>query len=360
MGRLSCMLTLLFAAACSPSAPPGPVRTPSDAVNAPRADSPPASVGGFTFTGPYTHENLVVFLIEQPGVPKDSAAYLTLEEALKSKTLLVTEKSDGAQVNTLEIENTGDRPVYIQAGDTVKGGKQDRTIGVDMVLPPRSGKKEIDAFCVEPGRWSRRESDVQIATAAVAFVPAPAPLATKEQKLAVKLEKSQDKVWEEGRKANAKLLVADSAGGGGSLSQSGASYVLTTEDPAVAKKTLEYTEAFGRILEGKEDVVGFAFAVSGAPSTLEIYSGPKLFEKLWPKLLKGAALEAISKKTDKTPAKQVTAEDLKALLAQASEGKTSRRELSADVVMETIEGTRAATFDTQVKGEFLHRQILLK
>ncbi len=51
----------------------------------------------------------------------------------------------------------------IQAGDVVKGGRQDRTIGVGFVLPAKSGRVPIPSFCVEIGRWHRRaaESDRQ-------------------------------------------------------------------------------------------------------------------------------------------------------------------------------------------------------
>ena len=35
---------------------------------------------------------------------------------------------DQAEVNALEIENRSDQWLFLQAGDIVKGGKQDRTI----------------------------------------------------------------------------------------------------------------------------------------------------------------------------------------------------------------------------------------
>jgi len=365
MQRLACLIAILSLSACKPSPPEeAPTGASDQATGKVSSAAAGATVLPSTYklSGPYTHANLSVFLIHKPGVAKDSVDYLTLEEALKAKTLNVTEKSDGAQVNRIEVENAGDQPVYLQAGDTVKGGKQDRTIAVDFVLPSKSGKREIDAFCVEPGRWAQRASAGGVSTLAAAFEPAEAPVATKEQKLAVKLEKSQDKVWEEGRKANAELIAKSAAARVSSAGITGVfdSFVLATEDPAVQKKTSEYTDALGRIAEGKVDAVGMAFAVYGEPSTAEIYSGPGLFKKLWPKLVKGAALEALSKKSDKPPTKQVTEEDIRMLMAQASDGKTARRELSPDVAMETVDGTRSATFETKVRGEFLHRQVVSK
>src|SRR5690606_1035393 len=62
-------------------------------------------------------------------------------------------------VNELKIENAGEKEVFIQAGDIVKGGRQDRVLTVSLVLPPRSGPVPVAAFCVEAGRWSARAGD---------------------------------------------------------------------------------------------------------------------------------------------------------------------------------------------------------
>jgi hypothetical protein len=363
MKSLACVALVLSLASCGPNQPvaqtmPGP--NPPQTI--PTSEPPKVSAGGVQLSGPYTHANLSVFLVHKPGVAKDVANYLTLEEAFAAKTLQVTEKGEGGQVNTLEVENTGDQPVYLQAGDTVKGGKQDRTIGIDFLLQPRSGKQSVDAFCVEPGRWQGRAgASAGGARYANVFGAAQAPVATKEQKLAVKLDRDQSKVWEEGRKVNKDLAEKSASGrGAGTPSPQLDSYVLTAEAPNVLAKTSEYTEALLKIVDGKEDVVGMAFAVNGEPSTIEIYGGPALFKKLWPKLLKGASMEALSKKTDQAPARQAGAEDIKILMTQASDGKTSTRDLAQDVKLETIDAAKTAIFETRVKGEFLHRQVLSK
>ena len=79
--------------------------------------------------------------------------YLVLEEAIDCATALVHETGS---VNELLIENAGDVDLFIQAGDIVKGGRQDRTIGVDFVVPARSGRIPLPVFCVEQARWHRR------------------------------------------------------------------------------------------------------------------------------------------------------------------------------------------------------------
>ena len=64
--------------------------------------------------------------------------------------------SETGNVNSLAIENLGDQAVFVQAGDIVKGGQQDRTLTVSLLLPPKSGRVPIASFCVEHGRWSAR------------------------------------------------------------------------------------------------------------------------------------------------------------------------------------------------------------
>lgn len=114
-------------------------------------------------SGPFTYSNLSIFLIHG----KDSITnrqFLTLNEALEQKKIIVHETSN---VNMLAVENTSDDvEIFIQSGDIVKGGRQDRLISHDMLVPKKSGKMPIPSFCVEAGRWSQRgeESSVNFAS----------------------------------------------------------------------------------------------------------------------------------------------------------------------------------------------------
>ena len=116
---------------------------------------PRAHLGDYTISGPYTHANLTVFLIHGPDKLQGQIP-LTLQEAMAQKKAIVHETS---QVNQLAIENVSSEEVYVQSGDIVKGGKQDRVLAYDFILPPHSGKLPIGAFCVEHGRWTRRGAE---------------------------------------------------------------------------------------------------------------------------------------------------------------------------------------------------------
>ena len=110
-----------------------------------------ASDAALKIAEPVLHENLAIYLVRGPSTP--GAVPTTLEEALLKNTIIVHETGS---VSELQIENTGDEPVFIQFGDIVKGGRQDRVLTTSFLIPPKSGKVAIGAYCVEQGRWSKR------------------------------------------------------------------------------------------------------------------------------------------------------------------------------------------------------------
>jgi hypothetical protein len=100
-----------------------------------------------------THQNLTIFLIhgEDTSSNKD---LITLQEAMEMGVFKVYETED---VEELIVENISPKyDVFIQSGDIVKGGKQDRVLAISIIVPRNSGKVSIEAFCVESDRWDDR------------------------------------------------------------------------------------------------------------------------------------------------------------------------------------------------------------
>src|SRR5712671_8234141 len=88
----------------------------------------------YRLEGPFTQGNLSVFLVH--GKDKITGqTFITLQEALVTKKVVVRETRE---VNELSIENLSSEEVYVQSGDIVKGGQQDRMLVVDLILPPHS------------------------------------------------------------------------------------------------------------------------------------------------------------------------------------------------------------------------------
>src|SRR5215831_10791803 len=142
----------------------------------------------YRLEGPFTHGNLSVFLIHGKDKIK-GATFITLQEALVQRKVIVRETRE---VNELTIENISGDEVYVQSGDIIKGGQQDRMLVTDLILPPHSGKIPIGAFCVENGRWSRRGNE-EVSQ----FNSSANSVASREVKLAAKQKSSQSEVWAE-------------------------------------------------------------------------------------------------------------------------------------------------------------------
>ncbi len=141
----------------------------------------------YRISAPYSHNNLTIFLIHGKNeTPRTNI--LTLQEAMERRILRVFETSD---VNELAVENVSKVfDVFIQSGDIVKGGKQDRILAVSIIIPARSGRIKIEAFCVESGRWQKRGNED-----AGQFSSSNDRIVSKELKLAANGDRSQHEVW---------------------------------------------------------------------------------------------------------------------------------------------------------------------
>src|SRR6185436_6799492 len=72
------------------------------------AQKPRAGSSNYTFSGPYTHGNLTVFLVH--GKDLTNKTFLTLQEALAQKKVRVYETKD---VNELAIRNLSNQDIYV-------------------------------------------------------------------------------------------------------------------------------------------------------------------------------------------------------------------------------------------------------
>src|SRR6476620_6515840 len=112
-----------------------------------------------------TYKNLRLYPIKAKAAFKEGTKqighYTPLKTALESRKIVITEKEnsrEGAEVNTLYVQNNSADTIYLMAGEVIQGGKQDRVIGQDMILIPKSGKKKLAVYCVEHGRWTSASS----------------------------------------------------------------------------------------------------------------------------------------------------------------------------------------------------------
>jgi len=307
--------------------------------------------GNYRISGPYTYENLSIYLVHGRDT-LDGQRFLTLQEAMEKGVVIVHETKD---VNELAIENVSkDEEVYVQSGDIVKGGQQDRMLAVDLIVPPRSGKIPIAAFCVESGRWSRRGGET-----AVKFESSNDRVATRELKLAA--TKSQTEVWAKVSEAQEKLSVNVKAPVNSTASAS--SLQLSLENGKVKEFTDKYVQKLASILEGQPDVVGYAFAINGKVNSADVYGSSALFRKLWPKLLKASAVEAVAELQKDKRFETVKADSVKTFMEGADDGRASENEVTNRIKMVTRETDKNVVFETidqKQKDAVLHRSYVNK
>ena len=323
-----------------------------DRVNAQSpASQVPAPATNYRLSGPYTHQNLTVFLVH--GKDQTKKTFLTLQEALAQKKVRVYETKD---VNELAIRNLSNQDIYVQAGDIVRGGEQDRMISLDFIVPPRSGRMPIAAFCVESGRWNKRGNE-----AAGEFSSSENSVVLKDIKLAAKSSNSQQAVWENVKVAQEKL--GRNVGGSVQNNASASSLELSVEDPKVKETTVAYISALSGILRNKTDVIGYVFAINGQLNSADIYASHALFIKLWPKLIKASAVEAVAEVQKGIEHKPVTDETVMGFLAESEQVAPATKDITQRVRLVTRENEKNAFYETQDRTDkdgFVHRNYIRK
>src|SRR6516165_6229886 len=188
-----------------------------------------------------TKSNLSLFPIVG-GAELNTAAFLTLDEGLRSGQVVITETgttttplvrpsphyplpNPSGQVNRLALLNNSDRPLLLLAGEVVTGGKQDRVIGVDGIVPPKSEPVDFSVFCVEPGRWVASSQHFNSMNSA---------MAQPSVRLPAMAMRDQNSVWEYAAAARAGMAKAAPQAApaiGGTTS-----YAKVMQNPEVEKK----------------------------------------------------------------------------------------------------------------------------
>jgi len=275
-----------------------PCRVPAGEV---AADSP------YHVLAPIRHGNLTIFPVVAASW-HDANGFLTLDEGLRSGAVVVTEsgggsplirprsrgdssvlRAPGAQVNQLVLVNNAKQPLLLLAGEIVTGGKQDRVIGKDRLVPAESDPIDLSVFCVEPGRWTG---------AKVSFGSFGSAMAQPGVRARAMADKDQEQVWSEVRKtqsAVAQSLPAPAAVEVGRTS----SYAGVMANGEVKQRVDAIAEPMQRDFQSvikqlrEKNAVGVVVAVNGELVWADVFASPLLLEKYWPKLLRSYAAEAI-------------------------------------------------------------------
>jgi hypothetical protein len=315
-------------------------------------------IDGLMIHSPFEYENLQLFpIIGKAGL--NERDYITLSEAMKNNMVKLNETGS---VNELSIDNMSSAYVFIQAGDIVKGGKQDRTLQTDLILPPKAMGVALNSFCVEQGRWRQREGE-EVGY----FSVSERNLASRDLKFASKKNGNQSQVWSKVKEQQSKLNenVSEKYDSDINVANeiSETSYQLTLENDKLEEYKIEYKTKLIDILK-TDGIVGIAYAVNGEVYGLDAFNNDKLFMDLSDKMIDAFIIEAISNKDDTLEFKNVTVEEVTFLLAThknnkpTNENNQNLNEVTDYAFQEFGPVNRYLTTDTELKG-WLHLNYLV-
>ena len=302
------------------------------------APPPPRPEGDWHLLDPVVYENISIFPVVSSST-QDTSEFLTLDEGLATGEVLVTERGSeglarsrdghvvmipdyerrsGATVNQLVLVNRGKRPLLLLAGELVSGGKQDRIIGKDRIVPVGAPPLPLDVFCVEHGRWSNGS---QFAAAKTMVHPSVREKAAVDQK--------QAEVWSAVRNGTTYDASSGAAGppsAAARISSDALSAVVAGSAPTQSYQKIyessrvgqsvdtfvhELEVRFARATSGlkNERVVGVVVAYGGEVAWSDIFASGHLFGRYWNKLLRSYAVEALARPTFREVASRDSASD---------------------------------------------------
>lgn len=281
---------------------------------------------------PVTYKNLTVIPVLARKDIKDARNYLTLDEAFAGKLVKVRELDDES-VNSLSLENLSDRPMFVMSGEVILGGKQDRIIGKDRLIPPKTAEI-VDVYCVEHGRWTEEGGSRNFRSAKT--------LAHTDLRNKASYE-DQSEVWNEVAKKNAARGTENDTD----------TYRAVTKDKDAEKRANAYRDHIEPALdktEHAERMIGIVVAQDGVIIGVESFGTPALFSKMRPKLLRSyyvAAIDAPAPKDPKAAAKIPVAADVTSFLAADAEAEEEK--VVDDKAGSTVRKKGKTTGESKVK-----------
>ena len=209
--------------------------------------------------------------------------YATLDEAMQGKMLEVKEINEGGQVPALKVKNKSGRMIFLIAGELLVGCKQDRALNTSMLVPSKT-EMPIPVACVEAGRWGYKSREFHSRqTSSHSYLRM---ILSKETSARYRAKgtpgSGQGAVWSE---------VARKMSCMGSRSASGA---LQDMFETCDKKLNQMLDNFS----APEGCHGAAFAVNGEILGVDLFETPTTFSKLWSKLAKSYAVDALEEVTE--------------------------------------------------------------
>jgi len=245
---------------------------------------------------PHRCNDLSLFLITVPGA-KIPGVDMTLDQAVSKGLVEVTELGS-SQVNTLTVRNRGKEPVFAMGGEMLRGGKQDRIIADDLVLPART-TLDVAVYCVEHGRWALGEHG--------GGGGGRGGFTTGHSLAGADVRQAgggggrgggQGAVWESVARQQRSLEAPSTTGA-----------LRSVHDSKMVRDQIgPYLHAFRDLAEDNPKACGVVAVVGDEVLAADLFTSPVIFRQMWPDLLESYAIDAVERTVSDHPKLHVTRE----------------------------------------------------
>jgi|GEM_PF-5908289 len=210
---------------------------------------------------------------EQESVRDTNPNVLTQAEI---DALMVQTQSGRSDVNNLSVSNKSDKYIYLMAGDIVKGGKQDRVIAKDVIIPPKTEAMNLPVFCVEQHRWSFQGDSINFGKYS--------NVVSNAVRSAVQVEQEQSAVWSK---------VSTMQNAYGVTSETGA-YTDVEKSDEFKSKSDDYLNFFSEKIDNVSDIVGMIVVTGDSIMGCDIFGHKFIFGIQYRALLNSYITDALT------------------------------------------------------------------
>jgi hypothetical protein len=222
--------------------------------------------------------NLTLFPLLRAAPASPEPDYLLAETAIAQGLARVTELEGGGSVPELRFENHCAQSVLLLDGEELLGAKQNRVLNL-TVLAPAKQTIVIPVSCVEAGRWRAQSAE---------FKPAPHMMYSKAR--AARAGQVTESMRREGtRRSDQAAVWSEIASKAARMAAPSPTQALS----AVYERHTISVEEYVRAFQCQERQAGVAFAIDGQVQGLDLFDHPATMRRMFPKLLRSYALDAL-------------------------------------------------------------------
>lgn len=228
----------------------------------------------------YTFKNLRLIPIRSTDAFKrivgNMGYYISLQEAIDSKQVAISEINRSGRVNTLLVRNLSKDTLFVMSGEILIGGKQDRVVASDMLIPPNSGQAKLPVYCVEQGRWRYKKEGTEFTEYY--------GMANEHLRDIIDHNRGQQAVWSEVSQSNKKDGINSATD----------AYTAHANNRNFRLQEQEYVTFFENAFNGQDDVIGVLAVTGNQIEGADLFISNRLFKQEYRKLIYAYLDEAIT------------------------------------------------------------------